>query len=527
MLAGRGRSVRYGGLSATDARGRALRSWLGAEGGAVRIHVDDRHAAYPIRVDPLVQAAKLTLADGVAGDTFAAVALSGDTLAVGAPGRKVGANDAQGEVFVFQRPAAGWAQATPIARLTASDGVASDGLGSTVAISGDTIVAGASSHKVGTHAFQGAAYVFVKPAGAWRDATQTAELTASDGETSDGFPAALDISGDTVVGGPGQHTVNGHFRQGEAYAFVKAAGGWADANETAKLLAQDGAEGDGLGRAVAVSGDTIVVGAPTHKVGNNADQGAAYVFAKPTAGTSAEGQSAVLTASDGAASDQLGTAVDIAGDTAVAGAPNHQVGLSRQGAAYVFVKSGGFFPQSATQTAELTAADGVTNDGFGTVVATTGDKVVASAFKHQVGANQFQGAAYEYERPGFVWANGTETAELTDPAGVTNDVFGVALGVSGNVVAVGGGAAPRRRDAGLRRRRGVPVRASAGDRDRRPGRRRERGAGLGRCRCVYVQGAGRRDGHGLHGHGAQRRERRHRDGRATTRSRSPPPTATA
>jgi hypothetical protein len=438
----RGESLRYGGLTATDERGRMLRSSFQLQPHRVVIHVDDRGATYPVRVDPFVQQAELSLSDGAAGDTFAAAAISADTLAVGAPGRRVGANASQGAVYVFERPAAGWAHATPVAQLTASDGAAGDELGATVAVSGDTIVAGAGAHKVGTNASQGAAYVFLKPASGWKDATQTAQLTASDGTTGERFPTALGVSDDTIVAGSFGHDIrNTDGSRGEAYAFVKPAAGWMDAHESAKLQASDGADADEFGISVAVSGETIVVGADHHKVAGNAGQGAAYVFAKPAGMTAIETEGAELTASDGGANDQFGRAVAISGDTIVAGAPNHQVGLSRQGSVYVFVGSLGGFSANTTQTAELSASDGVTDDGLGFAVATSGSTVVAGAFRDQVGANPFQGAAYVFARPGFVWGKPvqTETAELTAADGVTNDLFGIILGVSGNTIAVGGG----------------------------------------------------------------------------------------
>jgi FG-GAP repeat len=384
---------------------------------------------------PVSQQAELKLSDGAPGDLFVAVAIDSDTLVVGAPGRDVGGNKDQGVVFVYERPASGWANATPVARLTASDGVAGDGLGSAVAIDGDTIVAGAGNRKVGDDAFQGAIYVFEKPASGWRDATQVAELTADDGNPGDGLATSLAISGDTIVAGPAQHQVGNNFRQGQAYAFLKAPSGWANATQTL-LRASDGAADDGLGISVGISGDLIAVGAPHKKVGDNEEQGAVYIYGKPEPGDFQRLQSAQLTATDGAANDELGLAVAVSGDTVVAGAPNHQVGLSRQGAAYVFVEP---FNLNPTQTAELTASDGVTNDLFGRAVAIDRDKVVASAFRRQVGANPFQGAAYLYQRRGFIWANATETAQLLASDGAAGDAFGITLGVSGNVAAIGGG----------------------------------------------------------------------------------------
>jgi len=114
------------------------------------------------------------------------------------------------------------------------------------------------------------------------------------------------IDGDTVVAGALKATVNGNAGQGAVYVFVKPRRGWRSETEAAKLTASDGAAGDALGWSVAVSGKTVVAGAPFASVNGNSGRGAAYVFAKPNDGWRSETESAKLTASDGAASDSLG-----------------------------------------------------------------------------------------------------------------------------------------------------------------------------------------------------------------------------
>src|SRR4029453_7378046 len=89
--------------------------------------------------------------------------------------------------YVFVEPAAGWATGTETAKLTASDGVAFDEFGGSVAGSGDTGGRGARPGVVGGNLNQGSAYVFVEPATGWADGTETAKLTASDGAAGDNF----------------------------------------------------------------------------------------------------------------------------------------------------------------------------------------------------------------------------------------------------------------------------------------------------------------------------------------------------
>src|SRR5207247_699415 len=124
---------------------------------------------------------------------------------------------------------------------------------------------------------------FVKPTTGWANATETAKLTASDGAARDFFGESVAISPDTIVVGADSATVGSNLHQGAAYVFVKPATGWTTATQTAKLTASDGATDDDLGFSVAVSGDTVVAGAPGVNEGANSFHGAAYVFGQAAA----------------------------------------------------------------------------------------------------------------------------------------------------------------------------------------------------------------------------------------------------
>jgi len=274
----------------------------------------------------MTQTAKLTASDGAASDQFGtSVAIGGDTVVIGAWQDDIGSNGDQGSAYVFVKPDGGWADMTQTAKLAASDGAAIDQFGFSVAIGGDTIVVGAFADD----SYKGSAYVFVKPVGGWADMTQTAKLTASDGAATDLFGASMAISGDTIVVGAYADDIGSNGDQGSAYVFVKPGGGWADMTQTAKLTASDGAAFDYFGWSVAISGDTIVVGA----YGAASSNGSAYVFVKPDGGWADMTQTAKLTASDGAASGSLGRSVAISGDTIVGGAYGAD---SYKGSAYVF-----------------------------------------------------------------------------------------------------------------------------------------------------------------------------------------------
>ncbi len=191
----------YTGLTACDATGKTLPASLEvrAEGGRpdLLIHVDAAGAKGRITIDPFVEEAKLTASDGAAADYFGtSISISGDTAVVGAPcGAEDGkGGDRSGRAYVFTNSASGWTQA---ARLTASDGAAYDDFGNSVSISGNTVVVGANGFNIN----QGAAYVFTEPGTGWANMTQAAKLTASDDLVLDNFGSSVSISGNTVVVG--------------------------------------------------------------------------------------------------------------------------------------------------------------------------------------------------------------------------------------------------------------------------------------------------------------------------------------
>jgi hypothetical protein len=314
------------------------------------------------------------------GETVAnfgsSVSIDGNTVVVGASDYNTGA---PGAVYVFVKPASGWANMTETAKLTASDGIANDYLGSSVSINGNTVVASGGS----------GVYVFVKPTSGWADMTETAKLTASNG----GFNSVA-ISGNTVVAGAAVETIGLNPQQGAAYVFVKPASGWTNMSPTAKLIAGDGAANDSLGYSVAISGNTVVAGAyDATTSGTNQFQGAAYVFVEPASGWADMIETAKLTASDGAFGAMLGWSVDISGNTVMAGAP--QAGSQGQGAAYVFAKPPTGWA-NMNQNQELISLDGAHIDFLGSSVSVDGTTAVAGAPFATIGSNQLEGAAYVF-----------------------------------------------------------------------------------------------------------------------------------
>ena len=263
------------------------------------------------------QVAELTPSPSNPQDWFGfSVAISGNTIVIGAFDPNI---ETYGTVYVYVKPDNGWANMTQVAKLTSSDN--GEGFGTSVAINANTVVVGAAntSNFSTPTATPGAAYVFVRPNSGWQDMTESAKLTASDGQAGDAFGDSVGISGGTIaIGAFFAPDVSGNSFAGKAYAFVRPTGGWTGTiHETAKLTASDSQLLNYMGGAVAIAGPTIVAGA----WGHNNFQGAAYVFSMPPGGWTDMNQTAELTASDARASSDLGFSAAISGNTVVLGAP--------------------------------------------------------------------------------------------------------------------------------------------------------------------------------------------------------------
>ena len=424
--------LRYAGLTAYDSTRRQLPAWIELRGAQLRLEVDDRRAQYPIVIDPWIQTAELTSSDGQGNDQFGwSVAVDGDTVVVGAPTHAVGSNAGQGAAYVFVKPDSGWADAIQTAELSASGGAANDYFGSSVAINGDTIVVGAGGATVNGYPHQGVAYVFVKPAGGWRDMPQAARLAASDGYAGDDFGAAVAINGDNIAVGAPYASIGSNTEQGAAYVFVKPSDGWVDGWQTAKLTASDGSANDVLGVSVALEGDTVLAGASGATIDGNANGGAAYVFVKPPQGWSDGNQSAKLTASDVMPDDYFGVSVALNNGTIVVGGPSDFTG-----SVYVFVPRAGKW-NDTLETAKLTASGSEAPLLLGTSVAISGDTVISGAVGTAAGGNQHQGILFLFVRPPTGWSDMTQTGRLTASDGAEGDYFGRTLALSGSTAVAG------------------------------------------------------------------------------------------
>jgi hypothetical protein len=415
-------TLRYGGLVATDATGRALPAHMRLRRGRVLILVDDRDASFPIRIDPIVQQSELIASDGGQDDHFGfSVAISGSTAVVGAYNQTVNGQVGIGAAYVFVEPTDGWASASSqVAKLDYPNTDPPNknpepAFGYAVGISGGTIAVGAPDDNSGVipnpNQFtpHGTVFVFTEPTAGWSGTPlPDAQLLASDPGTSDMLGTSVAIDGDTIVAGAPFHSPTA-FNQGAVYLFQMPAAGWSGtAHQTAELLAQTPVASDELGLQVAISGQTVVAGVP--------ERGLAYVFQPSAAGWGGtETPTATLTetGAPSTANTAFGFSVAVSGTTIAVGAPHDTVGThSEQGRVYVFNEPSGSsgWSGSPSPSAELTASDGGSGNELGESVAMSGSMVAAGELSNPTTAP----AVYVFEQPASGWSGSVaQTAELT------------------------------------------------------------------------------------------------------------------
>ena len=267
--------------------------------------------------------AKLTGSENSFVDQFGiSVAIKGDRIVCGAFGNSDFGQSEVGSAYVFRRIGGVWIEEQ---ELTASDAASSARFGLSVAMNDDTVVVGADGDSESGF-FSGAAYVFTFDGSSW---TQQQKLRAQDAREGAEFGFHLAMDGDTlVIGAPlddvGTHTL------GAAYVFTRRSHGWL---QDRKLIAKDSDAFDGFGLRVAINGDTIVVGNP-----NDSDivfrGGAANMYKRN--GQSGWSLHEKLFASDAAKDDTFGLAVAVSGNTVLVGVVGRSDVELGAGAAYIY-----------------------------------------------------------------------------------------------------------------------------------------------------------------------------------------------
>ena len=290
-----------------------------------------------------------------------------------------------------------------------------------VAINGGTMVVGARFDST-TASQAGAAYVYVLNGGTW---AQQGVLLANDGALGDKFGYSVAVSGDTIVVGA-YNDDTAFSNGGSAYVFVRSGTSWTFQQ---KLTPNDGTADDEFGNAVGISGETIVVGSHFADLPGNSQAGSAYIYRR--SGTVwSETQKLLPVSTMPVLGDHFGESVAISSKIAV-GAAGDDTPETSAGAVYVFAESGG----SYVQQQKIFVASGTNGDNLGCSVAIEGNTLVAGAREDAPFVGQTaRGSAYVYEFNGSTWLS---QGQLLAADGASFDRFGWSVAVSNNVVAVG------------------------------------------------------------------------------------------
>lgn len=348
-----------------------------------------------------------------------------------------------GYVDVYENTSSGWERAE---RLTGGAESFHDNFGAAVAVEGGDLFVGASEAESSSGIFAGAVYVYERTDNGWM---QTQRLTSGDAVTDDDgsyldrFGGALAVDGDRLLVGAEGDESNGDPDAGAVYVFERTSLGW---TQTARLTSSDTIrheDPDGFsnpvffGRAVALTGDTALVGAPYEdRVDpDRKETGAVYVFKR--AGGSWTETTRLVNA--GAARDDLyfgaSLGLDAEADTAVVGEPSGWDASSTQsvpGWVHVFEHANGAWEQRAKLSVpedEAEIGDDCCEFGKSVAVSSSGLRILAGAPKksESTGTTQdpgaWTGAGYVLDRTTDGWALATKIT-APDAHRQAGDVFG-------------------------------------------------------------------------------------------------------
>ena len=360
-------------------------------------------SAYIFDATTGAQLYKLLPNDGASGDQFGnSIAIHNDNVVVGAfQNDDNGSRSGSAYIFDFVPPT------FENLKITASDGVASDFFGRSIAIDNTTIAVGARGDD-DNGSNSGSAYIFDASTG-----NETTKLLPTDGAQGDQFGTSIAIDSTVAITGAFRDDDNGP-NSGSAYLFDASTGA-----QLIKLLPTDGAPNDSFGFSVAIDNGVAAVGSFLDDDNGN-DSGSAYLFDAST-GT----QLFKLLPNNGAASDQFGYSIAIDSGIAAVGAINADNNGNGSGAAYLFDASTG------AQLFKLLPADGAAGDQFGNSIAINNGIVAVGAHQDDdSGTNS--GSAYLFDA-----STGTQIAKLLPRDGAAFDTFGFSIAIDDSVVAVG------------------------------------------------------------------------------------------
>lgn len=313
------------------------------------------------------------------------VAINGTNAVIGAPenAQRVGA------AYVYSKFGTNWLLQQKLVPIQAAT---NELVGFSVAINGNLLALGAPGFDPNpSTANPGGVYVYMQTNGVW---LQQARLNEPDGQRGDRFGVSVALSGQSIVIGSSFHSDFRATNNGAIYVFDLTAIGW---QLSAKIVPNDLTNNSFFGQSVAMSGDTVIVGANNSLVGPTnfplVSSGAAYVFVRRpvTSFFAPWSLQQKLLPTNLFGGTQFGFSVAIEGETALVGAPSTANG----GAVDAFVRSNGIV---WTQQTQIVASNLTRGDRFGASVALQGTRAVIGAPNKASNNVVGVGAAYVFSQ---------------------------------------------------------------------------------------------------------------------------------
>ena len=358
------------------------------------------------------------------------VAIHGDTLVVGednGSNASIGSG-VVGHLYIHERHAGGTNNWGVTKVLTPSDGPDGHGLGTALAFDGNTLLAGATTAN-GNATESGAAYIFERNHGGADNWGEVTKLIAPDGAYNDRFGWAVALDGDTAVVGARWHDSG----RGSAYIYERNEGGPNNWGFVKEIVASNRVSGDVFGVSVAINENTIFVGASEKNL-NGTHTGLVYVFERDEGGTDNWGEVRQIAQDSPLTYDAFGASLATEGNFLAVGAPEGST--SRAGAVYIFERDTGG-PNNWGQIDKITPSDGHANGRFSSLgLAMQGGTILVGAH-HTDGLVNHSGTAYVFEQDPMNLHQWSETAKLVASDGAMDDEFGITVSLFDNTIAVG------------------------------------------------------------------------------------------
>ncbi len=412
-----GGSLRYTGLTATDARGRALHAAMALEHGQLRLLVDTRAARFPVRIDPFIQQGEKLVGTGTIGTASQgfSVALSseGSTALIGGPEDR---GDA-GAAWVFTRSGTTWSQQ---AKLVATGETGAAQLGSSVALSSNGSIALIGGP--GNNANAGATWVFTRTGTTWTQQGEKLVGAGGEGASEQGFSVALSSEGTTaLIGAPDDSEGTG-----AVWAFTRSGEKWTQQGEKLIGVGTEGKPAEGTSVALSAEGTTALIGGPNDAEG----AGATWVFSRTGTTWAQQGEKLVGSGAAGAAGQGSSVALSsTGGNFALVGGPNDSSGA---GATWVFARSGTTWSQQGAKLVGSGASGTTAHQGHSVALSSEGTTALIGG----PGDSTEAGATWVFTRSGTTWSQ--QGSKLVGTGGVGKPQQGLSVALGGETALIGG-----------------------------------------------------------------------------------------